>query len=165
MTSGWEPTSTADGLVFRRADAGDLPAIIDLLHDDELGATRNPPFEGAEAAYLSAFTRLTGPDNGEIVAVRDGTVIGCYQLTFIAGLSFSGGERAMIESVRIGSALRGGGLGTLLMRDAIRRAEARGCVLVQLTTDVRRDHTRRFYERLGFSASHHGMKLAMHRRP
>ena len=149
--------------MFRRADERDLPAIVDLLRDDEFGATRNPAFEDAEDAYRNAFARLCGPDNGEIVAVEDGLVIGCYQLTFVAGLSFTGGERAMIESVRISSGRRAGGLGTLMMRDAIQRAEARKCVLVQLTTDVRREHTRRFYERLGFAASHHGMKLALHR--
>ena len=61
--------------------------------------------------------------------------------------------------MRVASDLRGGGLGSAMMRDAIARAKARGAFLAQLTTDVRREHTRRFYERLGFTASHHGMKL------
>ncbi len=138
----------------------DLPAIVALLNDDDFGRARNPVFADASARYLDTFRAMTAdPNNGVIVAERDGAIIGCYQLTFIRGLSYTGGERAQIESVRVASSLRGGGLGSAMMRDAIARARARGCHLVQLTTDVRRDHTRRFYERLGFTASHHGMKL------
>jgi ribosomal protein S18 acetylase RimI-like enzyme len=145
---------------FRDAASGDLAAIIALLRDDVLGATRNPEHDAASAAYDAAWTEIIADcNNGYIVAEGDGRVVGCYQLTFIRGLSHAGGLRGQIESVRIASDLRGSGLGSEMMRDAVQRAEARGAVLVQLTTDVRREHTRRFYERLGFAASHHGMKL------
>ena len=146
-------------LECRIAGWPDLPHIVVLLNDDELGRTRNPVFADAELAYRTAFAELVRhDDNNVVVAERDGRVVGCYQLTFIRGLSHLGGMRAQVESVRVTSDLRGTGVGTELMRDAIDRARARNCVLIQLTTDTRRADTRRFYERLGFVASHHGMK-------
>jgi GNAT superfamily N-acetyltransferase len=149
-------------IVCRDADLSDLPAIIALLADDELGKARNPPMADTEEAYRAAFAEIqASPDNGYVVAVFEAGIVGCYQLTFIRGLSFTGGLRAQIESVRIASALRGRGLGTALMQDAVQRARGRGAFLVQLTTDQRRPQTRRFYERLGFEASHHGMKLRL----
>jgi GNAT superfamily N-acetyltransferase len=149
-------------MTCRDATEHDLPAIVALLNDDELGKARNPVFEEQRARYLAAFRAIAAdPNNGIIVAEQDGAIAGCYQLTFIPGLSYTGAERAQIESVRVASSLRGAGLGSAMMQDAIARARARGCHLVQLTTDARRAHTRRFYERLGFVASHHGMKLKL----
>jgi ribosomal protein S18 acetylase RimI-like enzyme len=146
----------------RPATEADLPAIIALLNDDVFGQTRNPLFDAEAVRYRAAFRAIAAdPNNFQIVAVQDARIVGCYQLTFIRGLSFSGSERAQIESVRIASELRGSGLGTAMMHDAIARARSRDVVLVQLTTDTRRDNTRRFYERLGFTASHHGMKLRL----
>ena len=163
VTVEWAPRDDrTNSVVFRRAVEADLSDVIGLLNDDQFGQARNPLFSEAPSDYQSAFAYLVdNRDNGEIVAVRDHRIIGCYQLTFIRGLSHSGAERAQIESVRIAGDLRGGGLGTLLMEDAIERARLRGCFLVQLTTDLRREHTRRFYERLGFVASHHGMKQTL----
>jgi GNAT superfamily N-acetyltransferase len=150
------------GIVCRVAGADDLGAIVALLNDDVLGKARNPLLADAAEAYHAAFSEiLASPDNDYIVAVDKTGIVGCYQLTFIRGLSFSGGLRAQIESVRIASALRGRGLGTALMQDALKRARERGAFLMQLTTDQRRPHTRLFYERLGFAASHHGMKLRL----
>jgi GNAT superfamily N-acetyltransferase len=147
-------------LTYREATVADLAAIVSLLNDDELGQTRNPLFAAEADAYLSAFAEMAADaNNGVIVACDGADIVGCYQLTFIRGLSFTGGLRAQIESVRVASNLRGKGIGAAMMRDALARAKHRGCILVQLTTDVRRAHTRRFYERLGFTASHHGMKL------
>lgn len=152
----------AHNVEFRAATNDDLPAVLALLNDDQFGVTRNPLYDDERESYDAAFVEMSNdPNNGEIVSVRDGAVIGCYQLTFIRGLSHVGAERAQIESVRISSSLRGGGLGTLMMNDAIERARERGCFQVQLTTDVRREHTKRFYERLGFVASHNGMKLRL----
>jgi ribosomal protein S18 acetylase RimI-like enzyme len=146
-------------LEYRIAVREDLPSIVALLNDDELGATRNPLFEQAPSEYSTAFERIDrDPNNAFVVACQDDRVVGCYQLTFIVGLSHTGGERAQIESVRIASDLRGVGLGTSLMLDALQRARERGCFLVQLTTDLRRPYTKAFYEKLGFIASHNGMK-------
>jgi GNAT superfamily N-acetyltransferase len=157
----WSPRSVADSdLVFREATIADLGEVVALLNDDQFGVSRNPVFEAAPDQYRSTFaTMQADPNNGVIVGLRDDEILGCYQLTFIRGLSHLGGERAQIESVRIKSSLRGGGLGTVMMNDALERARIRGCFMVQLTTDLRREHTKRFYERLGFVASHNGMKL------
>ncbi len=149
-------------LSYRPATEADLPTIVALLNDDVFGHARNPLFEAERETYLTAFRAIAAdPNNIQMVAERGERIVGCYQLTFIRGLSFSGGERAQIESVRIASDCRGSGLGSAMMQDAIRRALVRGVVLIQLTTDTRRDSTRRFYERLGFTASHHGMKLRL----
>ena len=146
----------------RLAQTSDVPTIVHLLGDDELGKTRNPPYLEAASAYDAAFAELSkGPDNCVIVGTRGGVVVGCYQLTFIRGLSHTGALRAQIESVRIASTLRGRGYGSLLMVDALERARARGAYQAQLTTDLRRPETRRFYERLGFVASHAGMKIVL----
>ncbi len=146
----------------RPAAADDLEAIIALLADDIYGQMRNPLYADATAAYDVAFAEMVGNAENTVIIGRLGSrVVGCYQLTFIRGLSHRGARRAQIESVRIASDLRGQRFGALLMRDAIERARVGGAHLVQLTTDVRRPQTRAFYERLGFTASHHGMKLVL----
>ncbi len=156
-----DPTTTRL-LRFRDAEVADLAGIVALLHDDAFGAARNPQFDVEAARYQSAFADIVAdPNNSYVVAEAGARVIGCYQLTFIRGLSYTGGWRAQIESVRIAADRRGGGLGHAMMLDAISRARSRGCILVQLATDMRREHSRRFYERLGFAATHHGMKLIL----
>jgi GNAT superfamily N-acetyltransferase len=147
-------------LQIRIARREDVPAIVRLLAEDQLGATRERAEEPLPQAYWDAFDRL-GPDNAVYVAEVDGTIAGCLQLTLIAGLSRRGMTRAQIEGVRVTAAHRGAGIGEALMRDAIDRARKAGCRLVQLTTDQRRADAHRFYERLGFAASHVGMKLAL----
>ncbi|WP_437358953.1 GNAT family N-acetyltransferase [Inquilinus limosus] len=144
---------------MRAAAAADLPAILRLLADDPLGKNRET---AVEAPYQTAFAAIAADPNQEmVVAEMDGRVVGCFQLSFIPGLSRRGAWRAQIESVRIESALRGQGAGRAMMEWAIARARARGCALVQLTTDKRRPDAHRFYARLGFVASHEGMKLEL----
>lgn len=153
---------TPDEPIFRAARTQDLPSIIDLLADDMLGRARNPAYIDAASDYDLAFRQMVGnPDNTVIVATDAERIVGCYQITFIRGLSHRGALRAQVESVRIASSSRGAGIGSAMMRDAIERARDRGANILQLTTDVRRPQTRRFYERLGFIASHTGMKLAL----
>lgn len=151
-----------DGVTVRPAAKDDVRAIIELLVDDPLGKTRERLEDPLPESYLRAFDAMAAQGgNAYLVAERDGTVIGCQQLTFIAGLSREGMTRANVEGVRIAAAARGLGLGRILMRDAIDRARDAGCGLVQLTTDARREDARRFYESLGFVPSHVGMKLAL----
>ncbi|HRK17796.1 MAG TPA: GNAT family N-acetyltransferase [Hyphomicrobiaceae bacterium] len=151
--------TASDNLAFRDAIEADLPAIIALLGDDQFGQARNPAFETNREKYLAAFRELeANPNDGYVVAEAGGRIVGVMQLSYLRGLSYSGGLRAQVESVRIASDLRGRGLGSKMMEEACRRARARGAVLVQLTTDARRIEARRFYERLGFSGSHVGMK-------
>lgn len=148
-----------DEVMFRDAVEADLAEIIALLGDDQFGQARNPRFEAQREKYLAAFRELeANPNDGYVVAMLGGRIVGVMQLSYLRGLSYTGGLRQQIESVRIASDLRGRGLGSKMMEEAIRRARERGAALVQLTTDVRRVEAQRFYERLGFKGSHVGMK-------
>ncbi|ANZ42924.1 GNAT family N-acetyltransferase [Lentzea guizhouensis] len=130
-----------------------------MLADDPLGATRE---KAGDPAYLAAFAVIDAdPHQYLAVAVAGDEVVGTLQLTFTSGLSRLGMTRATVEAVRVRSDQRGAGLGELLLRWAVDEARARGCGLVQLTTDASRTDAHRFYERLGFTASHVGMKLSL----
>ncbi|GAB1514685.1 GNAT family N-acetyltransferase [Actinophytocola sp. KF-1] len=144
---------------IRRATADDVPAIVAMLADDPLGAQRERP---GDAAYAGAFTEIDAdPRQFLAVADADGEVVGTLQLTFIPGLSRLGATRALIEAVRVRSDQRGGGLGARMIQWAVDTARERGAAMVQLTTDASRKDAHRFYERLGFVASHVGMKLPL----
>ena len=140
----------------------DVPAIVRLLADDALGATREHPEEPLAQAYWDAFDAMEAQDGNELlVAEVDGAIVGSLQLTIIPGLSRGGMKRGQLEEVRVSSLHRGLGIGEVLARAAIERARAQGCRLVQLTTDRTRVEAHRFWERLGFEASHVGMKLPL----
>ncbi|MFD9972896.1 GNAT family N-acetyltransferase [Streptomyces sp. NPDC059017] len=147
-------------LQIRPASPADVPAIVALLADDPLGAQRESLDD--PAPYLAAFERLTAdPNQHLVVAERDGRTVGTLQLTVIPGLSRRGATRSIIEAVRIHADERGGGLGTLLIEWAVEKSRSLGCRLVQLTSDASRTDAHRFYERLGFEASHVGFKRVL----
>jgi ribosomal protein S18 acetylase RimI-like enzyme len=148
----------ASGTVtVRRAVARDVPAIVRLLAADQLGATRDG---GDLAPYLDAFAAVDAdPAHLLVVATSHGEVVGTLQLSFLPGLARRGALRAQIEAVRVDAGHRDKGLGSAMLGWALEESRSRGCALVQLTTDKRRTDARRFYERLGFTASHEGMKL------
>lgn len=149
-------------MIFREAVRADLPAIVALLADDVLGKARD--LAAVDDAYERAFAEIDAdPRNHLIVAADedDRSVVACLQVTYIPGLGRHGAERALVEAVRVRSDRRGEGLGGSLMRWVIERARERGCGLVQLTTDKARTDAHRFYRRLGFVASHEGMKLPL----
>jgi ribosomal protein S18 acetylase RimI-like enzyme len=149
-------------MVIRRANEKDLLAIVRLLADDSLGATREHYAEPLPEPYRVAFAAIEAQGGNEVlVAEEDGEVVGCLQLTLIPGISRKGATRAQVEGVRVAATHRGAGLGEALMKEAIARATLAGCALVQLTTDVSRRDAQRFYERLGFEATHVGMKLRL----
>lgn len=150
-----ESERTGTGPVtFREGRREDVPAVVALLRDDVLGAGReDAPLE----AYLAAFDRMGG-QNLLIVGEAAGAVVACYQLTLIPGLSLTAATRAQVEGVRVAKSLRGQGVGAALMADAIARARAGGAALMQLTSNAGRADARRFYENLGFEASHTGFK-------
>ena len=149
-------------LLFRPATRGDLPQIVRMLADDFLGARRERYENPLPEEYERAFAEIEADRNNElIVAEIDGAVVGTLQLTVTPSLSFQGGRRATVESVRVDAAYRNHGIGRHLMEHAIERARARGCVSMQLTTNLERADARRFYERLGFAGSHLGMKLKL----
>lgn len=147
--------------VLRRAVSADVPAIVELLAADQLGATRDRVRTPADLeAYQRAFRAIDGdPANLLVVAESGPDVVGTLQLTFIPGLARRGALRAQIEAVRVASRYRGNGLGSTILEWAISEARERGCALVQLTSDKSRTGAHRFYQRLGFTASHEGLKL------
>ncbi len=147
---------------IRRATVADLAGIVTLLADDDLGRGREDASLEALPRYQAAFANLERDANQlPLVLLVDGVVAGYLQITFIPGLSRQGMWRGLIESVRIDKHMRGQKLGEALMRFAIDACRARDCKLVQLTTDKTRADAHRFYVRLGFVASHEGMKLAL----
>jgi len=145
----------------RRATAEDVTAIVALLADDDIGAAREAAPGDGLAPYLAAFAAIDADPAQLLIVVTDGdgAVASTMQLTFIPGLSRRGMLRAQIEAVRVGPGYRGQGLGESMFRWAIGEAGRRGCGLVQLTSDKRRVGALRFYERLGFTATHEGFKL------
>ncbi|MGW7431247.1 GNAT family N-acetyltransferase [Streptomyces sp. NPDC054861] len=144
-------------LEIRPATAEDIPAIVAMLADDALGAQRESPDD--LTPYTAAFQRLAqDPNQHLVVAARGGRTVGTLQLTVIPGLSRKGTIRSIIEAVRIHSDERGSGLGTELITWAVEESRRQGCALVQLTSDATRTDAHRFYERLGFEASHLGFK-------
>lgn len=147
-------------LKYGRMTKDDVPEIVAMLADDPLGAERESSDD--LAPYFTALERLSGDPNQHVmVAVRAGRVVGTLQLTIIPGLSRRGSTRSIIEGVRVHTDERGSGLGTRLIEWAIDSSRAQGCQLVQLTSDVTRTDAHRFYERLGFEATHVGFKLPL----
>ena len=149
-------------VTFRQAIPADLPAIIALGADDILGQQREDPGSPPYPRYVDAFEAiLADPNQLQAVAVLGNEVIGALQLTFIPGLARIGAWRGQIEAVRIAEAHRSSGVGQQMFEWAIAQCKARGCDLVQLTTDKERPDAHRFYERLGFVGSHIGYKLTL----
>ncbi len=150
--------------MLREAVRADVPVLVSLLAQDQLGAGRDGIEEEADLrAYEAAFEEIDR-DPAHLLVVAEtpaGAVVGTMQLSFLPGLARRGSRRAQIEAVRIAAAYRGQGLGSAMIRWALAEAERRGCTLVQLTTDKQRTDAHRFYERLGFVASHEGLKLRL----
>jgi ribosomal protein S18 acetylase RimI-like enzyme len=146
-------------LIIRKATREDVPTILALLMDDDLGKLHED--EGLEV-YENAFQNISRDVNQILaVAVLNAKIVGCLQITFIPGLSRKGMWRAQIEGVRISRALRGHGLGTDMIEWAIAQCKERGCGLMQLLADKSRTEAHRFYEALGFKANHQGFRLYM----
>ncbi|WP_411709947.1 N-acetyltransferase family protein [Arthrobacter sp. B10-11] len=161
-------TIDIDGGTFRLrpASRADLPEILKLLADDQLGATREDISE--MAPYERAFEAIDADPAhllvvGELVEPGEPArpVVATFQLSFIPGLSRRGSWRSQLEAVRVSSRLRGLGIGAAMVIWAAAESRRRGCSVMQLTTDKSRKDAHRFYERLGFTASHEGMKLTL----
>lgn len=149
-------------LEFRQATREDLPEIVRMLADDFLGAQRERYENPLPESYTRAFDEIEGDKNNElIVAELDGAVIGTLQITFTPSISFQGGKRATVESVRVDEKYREQGIGRELMLFAINRAREEKCVSMQLTTNADRTDAHRFYENMGFKGTHLGMKLKL----
>jgi GNAT superfamily N-acetyltransferase len=148
-------------LTFRLATKADLFDIVRMLADDTLGATREKMEDTLSDNYVKAFESINADPNQELTIVEmNGEKVATFQLTFIQYLTYQGGLRAQIEAVRTHSKYRGQGIGSKVFEYAINRAKEKGCHLIQLTSDKKRPDAIRFYESLGFKATHEGMKLA-----
>lgn len=143
-------------VAFRQATPADIPAVVALLRDDDLGRDR----EGlATVDYVAAFHDMSGDDNNYLIVGEAGDqIVATYQLTFIRGLSLRAARRAQMESVRVASDMRGRGIGEAMIKDAEIRARSAECSLMQLTMNASRTDSARFYERVGFTPSHIGYK-------
>jgi GNAT superfamily N-acetyltransferase len=145
---------------FRPATRADLPDIARMLADDALGSRREQYASPLPASYYCAFEAIDRDPNNEVVVIElDGKVVGVLQLTYIPYLTYGGSWRALIEGVRVDASMRSSGIGRKLLAWASERARGKGCHLVQLTSDKARADAVRFYESLGFVASHEGLKL------
>ena len=149
-------------LSARKMQKADLGVVVGLLADDELGRSREDKAEVIHADYLHAFKHIDS-DVNQYVAIFEinGETIGCLQVTFIPGLSRRGSLRGQIEGVRVSRDFRGKGYGTKMIAWAITKCRDRGCRVVQLTSDKKRENAIQFYERLGFVKSHEGFKLTL----
>jgi len=149
-------------LKFRKATREDLPEIVRMLADDFLGSRRERFENPLPESYTRAFEEIEADKNNElIVAELNGAVVGTLQITFTPSISYQGGKRSTVESVRVDAKYRARGIGRELMLFAIERARAENCVSMQLTTNMERPDAHRFYENLGFEKSHLGMKLSL----
>jgi GNAT superfamily N-acetyltransferase len=149
-------------IIFRFARRADLPSIVRMLADDELGSQRERVENPLPESYYSAFEQINKDPNHElVVAEQNGEVIGTLHLMFLPSVSFQGGLRAQVESVRVDKRFQSQGIGSEMMKWAMERARQRGAHMVQLTTHNTRADAHRFYERLGFKGSHLGMKISL----
>ena len=149
-------------ITIRRATEEDLPRIVAMLSDDKLGKRRERYEIPLPESYYKAFRAIEADPNNElVVACYDNDVVGVQQITFTPYITHQGGWRATIEGVRISSNMRGKRVGSKMINWAIQRAKEKGCHLVQLTTDKQRSEALKFYEKLGFQATHEGMKMKL----
>lgn len=177
--TGTDPLARLDltdrTVVLRRATRSDLGPLVALLADDPLGRDRDGAagdddlgpyvraFEAIEADPAQLLVVAADPPGAANPAAGAGSppVLATMQLSFVPGLSRRGMLRCQVEAVRVHADLRGSGLGRAMLGWAVEQARARGCGLVQLTTDKQRERAHRFYAGLGFVASHEGFKLSL----
>ena len=147
-------------LKFRQATVIDIEALVRLLGEDALGAKREDLAVPLNQRYTDTFQQIRKDPNNELIVVElDGELVGMLQLTFIPYLTHTGSWRCLIEGVRIAANHRGKGLGAEFFNWAISRAREKEGSIVQLTSDKQRLGAIRFYESLGFNATHEGFKL------
>lgn len=148
-------------LRYRVAKPADLENLVALLSNDPLGSKREDSTTPLNDAYTAALNAIEDDPNNELLVVElESSLVGMLQITFIPYLTHIGSWRCLIEAVRIHSDFRGQGIGEQMLKYAIKVAKDRGCSIVQLTSDKQRPDAIRFYEKLGFKATHEGFKLA-----
>lgn len=149
-------------LIFREAVENDVAILVNMIADDILGSKREDNSKPTNSCYISAFGKIKNDPNNElIVVVLENEIVGMLQLTFIQYLGLMGSLRCIIGAVRVQSKYRGQGLGTKIIKWGIKRSAEKGCKVVQITSDKQRYDSIRFYEKLGFKATHEGLRLKL----
>ena len=152
--------SVSVNFIYRKATISDLKKIVELLYEDELGETRELVSEKLDACYINAFYQIDqDPQQYLMVVELENEIVGTCHLTVMPSLTLKGSTRMQIEAVRVAAAMRGKKVGEAMMREAIPYAKSQQVRIVQLTTNKKRTRAKQFYERLGFEATHEGMKL------
>ncbi|MEO5938968.1 MAG: GNAT family N-acetyltransferase [Sphingomonas sp.] len=147
-------------VTYRDAAEDDLPTIVRLLAEDQIGGRKDDPGEPLDPVYAAAFAAIESDANQRLIVVEmDGAIVGTMQLSFLPGLLNRGAWRGQIEAVRIAADQRSKGLGAQMIGWAVEQCRARGCFMAQLTSNNDRVAAHRFYERLGWQKSHAGFKL------
>ena len=144
-------------LEIRLAMPDDLQAILDLNAEDAIRAFDEPttPTDSQRAALAEI---IRDPVHDLLVGEVDGQVVTTAHLSWLRVLMYDGGLMCQIESVRTTAAMRGQGIGDRLMAHIEAEARRRGAARMQLTTNNQRLRAHEFYQRLGFTPSHTGMK-------
>jgi ribosomal protein S18 acetylase RimI-like enzyme len=148
-------------LSHRKATINDLRAILSLLLDeDELGQKNELMGQELDHAYIEAFRKIDSDPNHYLMVVESGTqILGTCHLTLLPSLTFKGTTRMQVEAVRVAEKHRGYQIGEWMLLAAIDHATSKGASIIQLTTNSKRLRAKKFYEKLGFEATHEGMKL------
>lgn len=145
----------------RKANIQDLPQIIALLKEDDLGQFRESNTIDDEC-YIKAFHKIdTDPNQYLMVVENHSEMVATCHLTVMPSLTFKGSTRMQIEAIRVASKYRGQKIGEWMLKQVIRYAKEADVSIIQLTTNKKRIAAKRFYEKLGFEASHEGMKLSL----
>lgn len=145
-------------LIYRKAEITDLDAMIDLILENDIAEIRDN--KSLLENYINAFHKINSDPNQYLMVVEiESKVVAMCQLTIIPYLTFGGSLRMQIETVRVAKKYRSKKIGFQMMEEAISYAQKKGVKIVQLTTNKKRDRAKNFYEKLGFEASHEGMKL------
>ncbi len=149
-----------NNLTHRKAKIADLPHLVDLLLEDELGASRESRSAELDENYIKAFHKIDSDPNQYLMVVENGDeIIGTCHLTIMPSLTFIGSTRMQIEAVRVAGKYRGQKIGSWMFDQAISYVKKHDVSIIQLTTNKKRPKAKHFYEKLGFEASHEGMKL------
>jgi N-acetylglutamate synthase-like GNAT family acetyltransferase len=149
-----------NNLTHRKATLADLPRLIELLLEDELGQMRESKSTTLDEKYIKAFHKIdSDPNQYLMVACNGNEIIGTCHLTIMPSLTFIGSTRMQIEAVRVADKYRGQKIGSWMLTQAILYAKEHDVSIIQLTTNKKRPRAAHFYEKIGFEASHEGMKL------
>ena len=144
----------------RNATEADLPRLVELLAQLSLDTPREDPGPPPPETYRRAFREIEADPRQRLLVVEvQARIVGTATLIIVPNLSHGGRPYAIVENVVVDAASRDSGHGELLLRHVIEEARRAGCYKLSLTSNKRRREAHRFYERLGFQATHEGYRV------